>query len=222
MRTSRYILLSSQALPAASLLGLTKAAADEWIGKQFGVLQAVGNNARLPGMLPESVEAQAAASEKVKIESRELEFGAGLVMPYAVVLRGTQAGPDRRALFISMHGGGGDGKQPGPHTWEVNTREFQAQIQFASRLYRADGVYCIPRMADDRLGRWCHNRCRREGCSIRPLPHGAKISRRTGPPASTRSRRICACHQSTGGTGSSHRLQQRNSLDDEIRPSTLA
>ena len=150
------LLLALQSCPAADGPGLSKQAAEESIARQFAVLQAAKPANRLPAELPASVEDQAEQARKVKINGGELDLGGGITMPYAVVLRGRNAAAVRHPLFIPMHGGGGDGKQPGPHTWEVNTREFQTQIQFALRLYQSDGVYFIPRMADDRLGRWWH------------------------------------------------------------------
>ncbi|MES2996006.1 MAG: hypothetical protein V4733_04260 [Verrucomicrobiota bacterium] len=75
-------------------------------------------------------------------------------MPYAVVVKG--GANQLLPLFICLHGGGQNADQPGPHTWPVNTREFQTQIQLAAAIYQPDGIYFIPRMADDRLGRWWH------------------------------------------------------------------
>lgn len=57
-------------------------------------------------------------------------------------------------LFIALHGGGGNDKASGPHAWEVNTREWQAQMMLFERVYEPAGIYFIPRMADDRKGRW--------------------------------------------------------------------
>jgi hypothetical protein len=142
-------------LPAASQAALTKAEADEFIGKHFATLQ-TAKKPGLPDKLPEAVESQLQHTKKVTVTGGKLELGNSIIMPYAVVLRGTKDVPERHPLFIAMHGGGGNGEQPGPHTWKVNTSEFQTQIQFALRLYQSHGVYFIPRMADDRLGRWWH------------------------------------------------------------------
>jgi hypothetical protein len=147
------LLFATPSFAAAEKLGKTQA--EELIAKQFAALQAV-KKPGLPDKLPEPVETQIERDKKVKVSGGKLDLGAGITMPYAVVLRGNKDAPDKRPLFIPMHGGGGNGQQPGPHTWEVNTREFQTQIQFALRLYQSDGVYLIPRMADDRLGRWWH------------------------------------------------------------------
>jgi len=85
-------------------------------------------------------------------------------MPFAVVAKGGVAAETRegvatetgRAFFICMHGGGQDASQTGPHSWAMNTREVQPQVTFAMRLYEPEGIYFVPRMADDRLGRWWH------------------------------------------------------------------
>ena len=61
-----------------------------------------------------------------------------------------------RPMFICTHGGGQKADVGGPHAWNVNTREWQTQTQFAVRLYEPEGLYFVPRMADDRLGRWRH------------------------------------------------------------------
>lgn len=81
----------------------------------------------------------------------------GFKMPYALIVK--RADRKSRAplpLFIALHGGGQNTSEPGPHTWQVNTREFQAQAHLAANVYAPDGIYFVPRMADDRLGRWWH------------------------------------------------------------------
>lgn len=143
------------ALPAAPR-GLSKAAADKSIAEQFSALQAGTNTSALPITLPKPIQAPLAPGKKADLQSGRLDLGGELRMPFAVILRETTNSAAKRSLFISMHGGGGSGNQPGPHTWDVNTREFKTQITFAVKLYQPDGVYFVPRMADDRLGRWWH------------------------------------------------------------------
>lgn len=77
-------------------------------------------------------------------------------MPFAVFRKQTAEQPDGLALFICLHGGGQYAAAEGPHAWPVNRREFQTQISLALQAYQPDGIYFIPRMADDRLGRWWH------------------------------------------------------------------
>ena len=57
-------------------------------------------------------------------------------------------------VFFCLHGGGGNAQAKGPHTWQVNTREWYAQMSLTTRVWNSPGLYIIPRMADDREGRW--------------------------------------------------------------------
>ncbi|MCP5537400.1 MAG: hypothetical protein H7A51_14355 [Akkermansiaceae bacterium] len=94
-----------------------------------------------------------------KLNARSITLGKE-VMPFALVRKETKPVPaGGRALYICLHGGGGFDQAPSPHGWEVNTREWQAQIHFAANLYDAEGVFFVPRMANDRRGRWwfAHN-----------------------------------------------------------------
>ncbi|MCU0785408.1 MAG: hypothetical protein MUF81_15420 [Verrucomicrobia bacterium] len=149
------LLLTPLALLAAPK-GLTTAAADKFMAEQFAALQAATNTSALPVTLPEPIQSELASGNKADLKSGRLDLGGELSMPFAVILRQTTNSAAKRPLFISMHGGGGSGKQPGPHTWDVNTREFKTQVTFAVKHYQPDGVYFVPRMADDRLGRWWH------------------------------------------------------------------
>lgn len=74
-------------------------------------------------------------------------------MPYVVLTNGKKPA-DGWPLFICMHGGGGNPRASGPHSWDVNTREWHAQMSLTTNLWTAPGLYVIPRMADDREGRW--------------------------------------------------------------------
>ena len=74
-------------------------------------------------------------------------------MPYVILKKGQK--PERGwPIFFALHGGGGNAKAEGPHSWQVNTREWFAQMQLTMGVYEPDGLYVIPRMADDREGRW--------------------------------------------------------------------
>ena len=78
-------------------------------------------------------------------------------MPFVLIRRETRpVAESGRALYIAMHGGGANPQAAGPHAWEVNDREWQAQAGLAARVYAGEGIYFVPRMADDRLGRWHH------------------------------------------------------------------
>lgn len=78
-------------------------------------------------------------------------------MPF-LLLRKEEApvAKEGRALFICMHGGGRNPEAEGPHSWPINTREWQSQVGLAAQIYAGEGIFFVPRMADDRLGRWPH------------------------------------------------------------------
>jgi hypothetical protein len=142
---------------------LSKEAATQLVAEKLVALQATRPRSALPDQLPESVQAYLAAGKRAQIRVDELDLGNDMKMKFTVLLRETvrekppePVSDQKRSLFIAMHGGGAEPKQPGPHTWEVNTNEFKAQIQLTFSQYKPDGVYFIPRMADDRLGRWWH------------------------------------------------------------------
>lgn len=91
---------------------------------------------------------------KLNIQVRTTPAGEH-VMPFIVIRREKQPVPDGgRRLFICLHGGGTHREATGPHAWPVNIREWQTQVQLAIQRYGPDGIYFVPRMADDRLGRW--------------------------------------------------------------------
>lgn len=108
----------------------------------------------LPTRRPPPVQTDHHASKfDREIPIAELDLGEKK-MPFAIVVKGSPT--DRLPLFICMHGGGSDPGQQGAHTWAVNSREFKTQIKLALTLYQPEGIYFVPRMADDRLGRWWH------------------------------------------------------------------
>ena len=107
------------------------------------------------GPLPKTVR-ESMQNGRLDIQAKALELGEH-TMPF-VVLRREQAKPPKagRPLFFCLHGGGAYPQATGPHSWPVNTREMQAQVQLSLGVYPSEGIYWIPRMADDRLGRWWH------------------------------------------------------------------
>ncbi|MBL8756427.1 MAG: hypothetical protein JNK15_24245 [Planctomycetes bacterium] len=86
------------------------------------------------------------------LQPHERKVGS-FTFPYVLLAKG-----DKPAggwpLFVCLHGGGGNAEATGPHAWDVNDREWQAQKTLWARIYPAPGLYFIPRMADDRQGRW--------------------------------------------------------------------
>lgn len=111
------------------------------------------------GELPMSLQEAIAKAEggRVSLQGGQLKLGHDLAMPYALIRKEKNEPAEAgRALFICTHGGGGKGDAPGPHAWDINTREWQTQVKFAAGLYEPEGIYFVPRMADDRKGRWFH------------------------------------------------------------------
>lgn len=76
-----------------------------------------------------------------------------VTMPYVLFHKGERPASGW-PLFLCLHGGGGNAEATGPHAWDVNTGEWHAQQRLAARVYPAPGLYFVPRMADDRQGRW--------------------------------------------------------------------
>ena len=75
-------------------------------------------------------------------------------MPYVYLRKGKKP-KNGWPLFISLHGGGIDTRVQGPHDSQVNDREWAVQKYFFKNgVYSPDGIYFIPRMTDDRVGRW--------------------------------------------------------------------
>ena len=106
--------------------------------------------------VPATVEKMIQDSGKLEIKAGQLKSG-DKSMPYTLMAKGEKPA-DGWPLFISMHGGGkhhGKNKIEA-HGWDVNSREWQAQMQLTARVYSPAGLYFLPRMADDRMGRWWH------------------------------------------------------------------
>jgi len=98
-----------------------------------------------------------ADDDRIAIEPRRINIGSR-VMPFNLVRKESLGLPENgRALFICTHGGGANSNANGPHAWDVNTREWQTQTTLAIRAYTPEGIYFVPRMVDDRMGRWWHN-----------------------------------------------------------------
>ncbi len=84
--------------------------------------------------------------------ARELRVG-DFTFPYVLLAKGERPAGGW-PLYLCLHGGGGNGEAKGPHAWDVNDREWAAQKTLWARIYPSPGLYFIPRMADDRQGRW--------------------------------------------------------------------
>lgn len=58
-------------------------------------------------------------------------------------------------LIINLHGGGRNPGATEPWGWDLNQTEWIEQIKWSTGYYMdAPSLYFIPRMADDRIGRW--------------------------------------------------------------------
>jgi poly(3-hydroxybutyrate) depolymerase len=74
-------------------------------------------------------------------------------MPYFLFSRGEKPAAGF-PLFLQMHGGGStDEKLPHPHGWPINTRDWRNQIGVCL-FALPEGLYFVPRMANDNKGRW--------------------------------------------------------------------
>ncbi len=74
-------------------------------------------------------------------------------MPYLLFSRGERP-KNGWPLFFQTHGGGSTDKiLSGPHGWEVNSIDWQAQIGVCL-FSLPEGMYFVPRMANDNKGRW--------------------------------------------------------------------
>lgn len=129
-----------------------------WSAYKQGIISAESKQYKTLGELPPSLAelAQKAENGRIGIQARMMPLRE-FEMPFVLIRRETAEVPEAgRPMFICTHGGGGKGDATGPHAWNVNSREWQTQTQFAIRLYKPEGLYFVPRMADDRMGRWRH------------------------------------------------------------------
>jgi predicted esterase len=123
-----------------------------------GIVAANSEQYRTLGDLPPTLEelTERAEDGRPELTTRTMplrEFR----MPFRLVRREASGVPEAgRPMFICTHGGGGNGNVDGPHAWDVNSREWNIQSRFATGRYEPEGLYFVPRMADDRRGRWRH------------------------------------------------------------------
>lgn len=103
--------------------------------------------------VPQTLEKMIEGGKKPKLQADELQSG-DKTMPYLFMAKGEKPASGW-PMFICLHGGG-QHKVDSAHGWNVNSREWQAQMNLTASVYQPAGLYFIPRMADDRLGRWWH------------------------------------------------------------------
>ena len=133
------------ALPAQDA-GLTRAEAEALVPELWATyrdeLQKAGAD-----ILPPIEADVAKAMQPSVLKVGEFEF------PYVLLVKGEKPATGW-PLYLCLHGGGGNGDAKGPHAWQVNDGEWEAQKKLWARIYPSPGLYFIPRMADDRRGRW--------------------------------------------------------------------
>ncbi len=136
--------MARTALPGGEALR-TRAECEEWLPKLIDAAKFAArqrSRARWPML----------ATDASTAETGHLQLG-DATMPFVWLRKGEK--PARGfPLWICLHGGGGNADAEGPHAWAVNTKEWAAQKSLFARAYEAPGLYFIPRMADDRKGRW--------------------------------------------------------------------
>lgn len=132
---------------------------DATLESLWGIYTDVARRAGLADILttaPQPADALDWPSEGPLAPSGVLSSG-DLAMPYVLLAKGEKPSGGW-PLFIALHGGGKyhGNAEISAHGWEVNTREWQTQMRLVNQVYEPDGLYFVPRMADDRLGRWWH------------------------------------------------------------------
>lgn len=124
---------------------LTRAQAESWLPKLVDACRRGSQQLGLDTLTQPSTNPATATAGELRIGTYS--------MPYVLLQKGekpTSGWP----LWICLHGGGGNDQAEGPHAWRVNTGEWDAQKRLFARVYQGVGLYFIPRMADDRKGRW--------------------------------------------------------------------
>lgn len=74
-------------------------------------------------------------------------------MPFVLFKRG-ECPKGGWPMFIATHGGGCDPTAPHKHASRFNNSEWSAQIRLASSVYPNNAIYFVPRMPNDKHGRW--------------------------------------------------------------------
>jgi pimeloyl-ACP methyl ester carboxylesterase len=132
-------------------------AADKvWQAYKSGAV-ALGWDKDLP-MPPLTFEAvNAMSAEQRTTMTRGQMADSGKEMPFFLLAKGAK-GTNGWPFFLSMHGGGMAASPNDPHGSRMNNSEWQAQVRLFASIY-PDGLYFIPRMADDNDGRWWYYYC---------------------------------------------------------------
>lgn len=135
----------------------TQVAADRlWQAYKSGAV-ALGWDKDLPMPPLAFDEVKAMSPEQRATMTRGRLVDSGKEMPFFWLAKGGK-GTNGWPLFLSMHGGGMDPGQSDPHGSRMNNSEWQAQVRLFLSIY-PNGLYFIPRMADDNDGRWWYHYC---------------------------------------------------------------
>ena len=181
---------------------MTRAEADAW---RELVVAACRDAMRANGA-DDLVTASTTATDAQQGELRIGDF----TMPYVLLQKGERPA-NGWPLWICLHGGGGNDQADGPHGWSVNTKEWDAQKRLFAKVYSGSGLYFIPRMADDRRGRWCSHAC--ASAALHPgaqhqLARSHEHKSRRAPPAPSAARPRSDGSRAT--RGSSDRARRRS------------
>ncbi len=123
---------------------LEQARAQVWMAYEAGA-KAKGWDQQLPETAETDIRKARRNAKSAKAGDKE--------MPFVLLSKGEK--PENGwPLFINLHGGGGNPSATGPHDWGVNTSEWRSQMKLYRDVYEPSGLYFIPRMVDDREGRW--------------------------------------------------------------------
>lgn len=81
------------------------------------------------------------------------ELPQGEKMQYRLLAKGTKP-EGGYPFFINLHGGGSYPYEKGPWSSEINEQEWYTLMSFSDSYRNTPALYFVPRMADDRKGRW--------------------------------------------------------------------
>ena len=134
-----------------------KVAVDQvWQAYKAGAV-ALGWDKDLPPLPPTLEEVKALPADQQPKPSPGRLAENGKEMPFYLLAKGHK-GTNGWPLFLALHGGGRSSQKVEPHGAPKNTQEWQAQVRLFAAMY-PNGLYFIPRMADDNDGRWWYGYC---------------------------------------------------------------
>lgn len=104
---------------------------------------------------------QRANADRLKLQAWQIDSPMPLVwklpqseeMQYRLLAKGAKPAGGY-PFFINLHGGGRYPTEPGPWTSEINNEEWYTLLSFTDSYPNSPALYFVPRMSDDRKGRW--------------------------------------------------------------------